>query len=135
MSYIFFCLFSPVWQSAAQVVTVHTFSESVGPAVSLPASIIGTFRLFFTTAVLTAIVRETNQYAQQVLGDNIGSWANVNEEEILAVLGFSLLMGINQLPNLRDYWKRDKIIFPLLTYSRPDNKRQIFEHNEVLTIC
>ena len=38
-----FCLFSPVWQSAAQVVTVHTFSESVGPAVSLPASIIGTF--------------------------------------------------------------------------------------------
>ena len=35
----------------------------------------------------------------------------MNKEEILAVLGFSLLMGINKLPNLRDYWKRDNQLF------------------------
>ena len=35
----------------------------------------------------------------------------MNKEEIRAVLGFSLSMGINKLPNLRDYWKRDNQLF------------------------
>ena len=34
-------------------------------------------------------------------------WENVDAEEIWAYLGFMILMGINHLPALADYWKTD----------------------------
>ena len=34
-------------------------------------------------------------------------WTDVTAEEIWAFFGFMILMGINQLPALRDYWKLD----------------------------
>ena len=34
-------------------------------------------------------------------------WVEVNEEEIWAYMGFMILMGINHLPALCDYWKMD----------------------------
>ena len=40
----------------------------VGPAIILPPTVLAIFQLFFTTAVVDIIVRETNIYAQQVLG-------------------------------------------------------------------
>ena len=33
----------PMWQSAAQVVTLQSFTKEVGPAVSITPSILGTF--------------------------------------------------------------------------------------------
>ena len=88
--------------------------EDVGPAVPISASILNTFRLFFTAAVMSTVIEQTNLYARQVLGDNgISSWTDVTESEILAFLGFAILMGINQLPSLVDYWKKD----PYFRYS------------------
>ena len=88
--------------------TVETFEERVGPAVPVSPSIIDTFRLFFTMTLLSTIIEETNRYARQVLGENIKSWTDVKEEDILAFLGFTVLMGINQLPSIKDYWRKDK---------------------------
>ena len=98
----------PTWQSAAQVVTLQSFAENVGPAVPVAASILEIFRLFFTRALMSTVILQTNLYAQQVLGEkSIDSWTDVTESDILAFLGFAILMGINQLPSLADYWKKD----------------------------
>ena len=34
-------------------------------------------------------------------------WTKITVEELKAFLGFCILMGINSLPALKDYWKRD----------------------------
>ena len=98
----------PTWQSAAQVVTLQLFAANVGPAVPVAASILEIFRLFFIRALMSTVILQTNLYAQQVLGENsIDSWTDVTESDILAFLGFAILMGINQLTSLADYWKKD----------------------------
>ena len=40
-------------------------------------------------------------------------WAKMTVEELKAFLGFSILMGVNHLPSLNDYWSRD----PTLRYA------------------
>ena len=34
---------------------------------------------------------------------------NVNESEILAFLGMAIFMGVNQLPALARYWRKDPV--------------------------
>ena len=34
-------------------------------------------------------------------------WTKITVEELKAFLGFHILMSINSLPTLKDYWKRD----------------------------
>ena len=34
-------------------------------------------------------------------------WTKITIEELKAFLGFSILMGVNSLPSIKDYWKRD----------------------------
>ena len=54
------------------------------------------------------IVEQTNLYARQVMSESqYAKWVEVNEEEIWAYMGFMILMGINHLPALCDYWKMD----------------------------
>jgi len=84
--------------------------EAVGPAVSIPVSILETFKLFFTAALVTTMVEQTNLYAAQVLGDQTQTaWTNVTEGDIYAFLGIAILMGVNQLPALAHYWQKDPI--------------------------
>ena len=35
------------------------------------------------------------------------SWSKITVEELKAFLGFSVLMSINSLPAMKDYWKCD----------------------------
>ena len=49
------------------------------------------------------IVTETNRYAEQALQGKNEVWST-DAEEIRAYLDFMILMGINELPELRDYW-------------------------------
>jgi len=82
----------------------------VGPAVSIPVSILETFKLFFTAALVTTVVEQTILYAVQVLRDQAEtSWINVTESDIYAFLGIAILMGVNQLPALAHYWRKDPI--------------------------
>ena len=79
--------------------------EPVGPATIIPYTVVGMFRLFFTSALVGSIVHETNLYAHQVLGDEASAkWTDVTADDIWAFLGFALLMGINRLPQLHLYW-------------------------------
>ena len=93
------------WSDETHDVTVTDFVQPVGPAIILPATVVGVFRLFFTSALVGTIVHETNAYARQVLGDAAsGKWEDVDANDIWAFLGFALLMGINRLPQLHLYW-------------------------------
>ena len=86
------------------------FVQPVGPAGILPPTILGMFRLFFTTTLMATIVEETNRYAWQVLWDAADAkWLDVTAENIWAFLGFALLMGINKLPQLHQYWSTDPV--------------------------
>ena len=38
------------------------------------------------------------------------SWRQITLEDVKAFLGFSILMGINVLPSINDYWQRDKTL-------------------------
>lgn len=66
------------------------------------------FQLFFTTALVTILVTQTNLYADQLRTASAPSpsnrWYNVSMEEILAYLGIHIAMGIVNLPSLRDFW-------------------------------
>ena len=80
--------------------------QSVQPS----ASILETFQLFFSVALVKDIVQQTKKYAAEVLsGSARRSWTDVTENDIWAFLGFMILMGINQLPALVDYWKKSSI--------------------------
>ena len=65
----------------------------------LPPTVGGLFWLYFTTALISTIVQETNAYARQVLGNGAGGkWTDVTADVIWAFLRYALLMGINCLP-------------------------------------
>ena len=100
----YFCSGSD-WSEELHGVTPRQFVEPVGPSKILPPTVLGIFRLFFTTSLVGLIVRETNEYARLVLGERAQEkWTDVTEEDIWAFLGFALLMGINRLPQLHLYW-------------------------------
>ena len=59
-------------------------------------------------AIIDYIVDQTNHYARECMSDDsFAKWVPVTDAEIQAYLGFVILMGINRLPALRDYWRRD----------------------------
>ena len=68
---------------------------------------LGIFSLFFDDNLVGMIVEETNRYAEQCLRET-NKQCTANAEEIRAYIGFMILMGINHLPEIRDYWSTDK---------------------------
>lgn len=102
------------WTDNLTPVTIKDFNSSPGPTLPIPNTPLEVFELFFSQDLQEKIVEESNRYAQQVMGDDkYSSWKKITVEELKAFLGFSILMGINRLPSIDDYWSRD----PLLHYS------------------
>lgn len=99
------------WSDTATSVTVNDFTAPVGPTEYIPGDPGECFGLLFDDNIIDTIVTETNRYASQVLPPT-KHWTTT-AEEIRAYLGFAILMGINELPEIRDYWSRD----PYLHYS------------------
>ena len=66
------------------------------------------FSNFFSDEILSLIVRETNRFAAQCLAtaQRMVTW-ETNLDELKAYLGFMIVMGINRLPEIRDYWSVD----------------------------
>ena len=52
---------------------------------------------------------ESNRYAQECKGELFTNWQPITVEELLAYMGFMILMGIVKLPRMEDYWKKDTI--------------------------
>ena len=96
------------WTATPKRVLIQPFTSSVGPSLDIPSSPLEVFDLFFSPDLLQIIVRESNTYANIVMGnDKYEKWSKITVEEVKAFLGFSVLMGINHLPSLNDYWSRD----------------------------
>jgi hypothetical protein len=99
------------WTAQLKPMTINQFTAPVGPTVSIPESPLEVFELFFTRDLQEMIVKESNRYAQQVMGKE--RWTQITVDELKAFLGFSILMDIHQLPSIDDYWSKD----PCLHYS------------------
>ena len=57
------------------------------------------------------MVLESNRYAEEVMGsEKFQKWTKISVEEIKVFLGFSILMGICQLPSIKDYWKKKEYL-------------------------
>ena len=98
----------PSWSSTLTPVTIPPFSSPVGPTVDIPESPINTFELSFTCDLLDDIMKQTNLYAKEVMGEEkYSAWSTITKEELRACLGFCILMGINHLPALDDNWSTD----------------------------
>ena len=50
-----------------------------------------------------SIVNEANRYAERTIQGTNKVW-ETDDNEIRAYMGFMILMGINKLPEIRDYW-------------------------------
>ena len=93
---------------------IEEFTSRTGPTVNIPESPLEVFELFFSDDLLDIIVEESNRYAGQVMGEErYREWKKITKEDVKAFLGFSILMGINHLPSVDDYWSKD----PLLHYA------------------
>ena len=74
----------------------------------IPDSPEDVFQLFSDESLQSDIVKESNKYARQVMGeDAYERWNPITVEELKAFFGLSILMGINHLPAIDDYWSRD----------------------------
>ena len=103
------------------------FSEPVGPSITLgdPTT---TFLTLFTHEFLEHIVRETNRYAEQCIsathqGDGPPPTWTTTLGEVKAFIGFAILMGINELPEIRDYWSTNDPLHYFPVASRIPRKR------------
>ena len=55
-------------------------------------------------------MEQLNLYAQEVMSDErYEKWDQISIEDLEAYFGFNILMGINSLPSLEDYWKKDPV--------------------------
>ena len=86
-------------------VAVEPFTAPVGPQVPTSRNFLEMFSKFFDESLLSEIVCQTNLYAAQCLSaaNSHTTW-ETNVAELQACIGFHVLMGIQHLPEIRDYW-------------------------------
>lgn len=107
---------------------MNEFTESVGPTFSLSSEHVDAFLELFPDQLIDIIVTETNRYAEECLlashdGDGPPPTWEINTEEIKAFLGFSILMGVNVLPDIYDYWSLQETFHYIPIASRISRKR------------
>ena len=100
-------------------VTVQPCTTPVGPCFPVTREPLEMFLQFFDESLLSDIVRETNRYASQCLtaSNSQATWST-NVEEIKAYMGFMIVMGLNQLPEIRDYWSTHDMLHNTFIASR-----------------
>ena len=102
------------WTTTIKRLNIQPFTSPVGPTQDISSSPLEVFDLFFSPDLMERIVRESNAYAKSAMGnERYEKWSKITVDELRAFLGFSVLMGINHLPSLNDYWSRD----PRLRYA------------------
>ena len=71
------------------------------------------FLKVFGNESLDVIVAETNRFARQSLANKptrLSQWKDTTKEEVKAYFGMCIIMGINVLPKVADYWSNDAFI-------------------------
>ena len=107
--YFYYCRadnieWNPESNPPVKVIPFKEYPQPYGPSFLAPSSLLQLFHVFFTTELLSSITTETNLYAEICLKEAYETWDKVTVEELQAYLGFMMLMGIVQLPSIRDYW-------------------------------
>ena len=99
---------SVMWSSVLAPVPILPFIGNVGPTFTLSASPIEIFTHFVTEELMTTIVNQSNLYASQVMtAEQYEEWVKISIQDLKAYLGFYILMSLNHLPAIEDYWKVD----------------------------
>ena len=102
------------WSTTIKQLNIQAFTSPVGPTQDISSSPVEVFDLFFSPDLMEVIVKESNAYAKLAMGDEkYDKWSKITVDELRAFLGFSVLIDINHLPSLNDYWSRD----PRLRYA------------------
>ena len=84
------------------------YTKPYGPSFTTPTTILQLFQLFFTTELMTIVVNQTNEYARLCLKEKYDKWDKISFDELHAYFGFMVLMGMVNLPSIRDYWRKDE---------------------------
>ncbi len=97
------------WSTTLTPIHIKPFNQRTGPRIIIPRVVNEIFFLFFTSSLLEEIVRQTNAYAAECMGETFDKWQPVTVDELCAYMGFMILMGLVQLPSIHDYWQRDEV--------------------------
>jgi hypothetical protein len=98
---------------------------------------IGLFEKFWSNILQRRIIRETNQYAFEVLEGTANKtrrdlgWIPLGLQEFRAYIGMCLLMGVKKLPSTRLYWSRREALFHCSVISQVMTR----ERYELITRC
>ena len=101
------------WTDRLHNIHLEDFTSPVGITFEIgnEARELDVFKKFFNDEILNVIVRETNRYARQTLaGEALDKWQDVTLQEIKAFLGVSVVMGVNILPSISDYWSSNQFL-------------------------
>ena len=102
------CAASQGWSSSLSSIRIEPFTSTTGPAFMVGWDPSEAFSHLFNDSILENVVAQTNLYAQQTMGAaKYNTWQKITLEELKAYLGFNVLMGLVQLPEIEDYWKQD----------------------------
>ena len=119
--------FPTEWSDDLTPVDIPPFSSPFGSSVQIPDSALHMLEMYFTQDILETIVKQSNTYAHQVLGEGFNRCRSLTVGELRAYFGFCLLMAVNRLPAAEDYWKRDPIYnyFPIASRISCERFREI----------
>ena len=102
--------FDTPWTTTLVAPVVHDFVGSSGPTVPIPDTPLSIFQLFYTSDLLQTIADQSNLYATETMRqEKLEKWVPISASDIRAFLGFQMLMGINNLPEIYDYWRKDPV--------------------------
>ena len=103
------------WTSNLKPAQVKSFTLPVGLATVIPESPREVFEMFFTDDLMKLMVTESNRYAEEVMGsEKFATGMKITVDEMKAFPGFSILMEINQLPTIKNYWKNKYLHYSLI---------------------
>ncbi len=99
------------WTSTLVAPEIKDFTGSaVGPTVPIPDTPLDIFTLYYTPDIVNTIVEESNRYAKQTMSqEKWEKFVPLTADDIQAFMGLNILMGINDLPAIDDYWKKDSV--------------------------
>ena len=90
------------------------------------------FELFMNENIISNIVTETNRYYQQLTATNPSpmKWTDTTPQEIKAFFGIMIAMGIANLPEIDDYWAKDKVFHMpwFSTITARDRFKQVLQY-------
>ena len=102
--------FETPWSDKVTSNPIEDFCSEVGPTVEIPETPLDIFLLFFTPESLKHIEVESNRYAKQIMtSEEYDEWKPIDVADLKAFLGFQILMGLNKLPSVDDYWKQSQV--------------------------